>query len=307
MAAPSKKTIGDLEIQAETAQAELAAAETAFANAVAAMEAPPIELNDAQIVDLVDVKNLAEVRLVKARAAYRRADHALTEAKKAAAEKELRDALARVNSMGSAAQKQMHDAVTTATKQLRAAMRAMAEAELAREALNRKLPDDQQIGSFEIAVMDAPGMPRKEISRVRELHWLRAPGQPVDPEYAAKIRENGNGTATLSHGGLTTTLRRRQYFDRVVFSDWMPSRGVGSLARELSLPGLRGAPAGWSPMRYATPQGVLAELDRVEAYITHVDPQPEIKEELLAISPIFEDEGSLKAWEAEESATEAAA
>jgi hypothetical protein len=307
MAPASKKSIAELEGNAEAAQGELAAAEAAFASAVQAMEAPPIELSDDQIGDLVDVKNLSEVRLVKARAAYRRADHALTEARKAAADKQRKDELTRVHSMGTAAQKQLHDAVTTATKQLRAAMRAMAEAELAREALNAKLPDEEKISAFEVAVMDAPGMPRKEISRTREIHWLRAPGQPYDEPYATKIKENGNGTATISHGGLTTTLRRRQFFNRTVFSDWMPSRGVGSLARELSLPGLRGAPAGWTPMRYVSPQGVLAELDRIEALATAAEPEPDIREELAVASPVFEDAESLAAWEAEQSATEAAA
>lgn len=299
MAAPSKKTINDLEIQAETTQAELAAAETAFASAMAAMEAPPIELSDDQIGDLVDVKNLAEVRLVRARAAYRRADHALTEAKKAAADKERKDELTRVSSMGAAAQKQVHDAVTTATKQLRAAMRAMAEAELAREALNAKLPDDQQIPGFEVAVMDAPGVPRKEISRVRELHWLHPSGRPFDPEYAGKIKVTSNGSASISHGGVTTNITRRRYYDRVTYSDWMGHRGVSSLASALALPGLKGAPASWSPMRYVTPQSVLNELDRVEAHI-HVDPQPEVKEELEVVSPVFDDAESLEAWEAEQ-------
>ncbi|WP_146101451.1 hypothetical protein [Bradyrhizobium sp. AC87j1] len=45
-----------------------------FASAVHSLEAPPIELSDAQIGDLVRIKNLAEVRLVKARAAHRRAN-----------------------------------------------------------------------------------------------------------------------------------------------------------------------------------------------------------------------------------------
>ncbi|PPQ13929.1 hypothetical protein CV770_39750 [Bradyrhizobium sp. AC87j1] len=63
----------------------------------------------------------------------------MTEAKTAAAEKERKDNLTRVHSLGAAAQKQMQDAVTTAIKKLRAAMRAMADAEIEREILNRQL------------------------------------------------------------------------------------------------------------------------------------------------------------------------
>ncbi|WFU25523.1 hypothetical protein QA649_04615 [Bradyrhizobium sp. CB1717] len=122
--------IANLEAKGLETPSELAAVEAAFASAVHSMEAPPIELSDDQIGDLVGIKNLAEVRLVKARAAHRRADHALTEAKTAAAEKERKDNLTRVHSLGAAAQKQMQEAVTTAIKQLRAAMRAMAEAEI---------------------------------------------------------------------------------------------------------------------------------------------------------------------------------
>lgn len=294
-----KNTIAALEIQAEAAQSELAAAEAAFASAVQTMENPPVTLTDAQVEDLVSVKNLSEVRLVKARAAHRRADHALTEARKAAAERERRDELARVHSMGSAAQKQLEDAVTNATKQLRAAMRSMAEAEIAREALNKKLPDDQQIHGFEVAVMDTPTVPRREISRKREMHWLHPSGRPYDPEYAAKIRPNANGTAYLSHGGHTTTLTKRCFFDRVTYSDWMGSRGVSSLAAVLALPGLKGAPAGWTPMRFVSPQSVLNELDRVESY-NHVDPEPEVRSELVAVSPVFESVEEMRDWEADQ-------
>ncbi|MBP1297463.1 hypothetical protein [Bradyrhizobium elkanii] len=304
-----KNTIAALEAQAHAAQNELAAAESAFAGAVQSMEEPPLELSDDQIADLVDVKRLAEVRLVKARAAYRRAGHALTEARKVAAERERRDELARVHSMGSAAQKQLEDAVTTATKQLRAAMRSMAEAEVARETLNRKLPDDQQIPSFEVAIMDAPSIPRHEISRVRELHWLHPSGRPYDPEYAAKIKPNANGTAYISHGGHTTTLTKRAFFERTTYTDWIGARGVSSLAAVLALPGLKGAPAGWSPMRFVTPQSVLNELDRIESH-NHVDPEPEIRSELVAVSPVFESVEEIRAWEVDhgdQPATEQAA
>lgn len=299
MAIFKKNTIAALEEQAQTAQDELTAAEAAFASAVQSMETPPIELTDDQIGDLVGVKNLAEVRLVKARAAHRRADHALTEAQKAAAEKERKDELARVHSMGTAAQKQMTDAVMTATKQLRAAMRSMAEAELAREALNAKLPDDQQIPDFEIAVMNSPSVPRKDISRTRELHWLRSSSDPYGPEYTRQIKENADGTAMLSVAGRSEKLFRRRYFDRVTYSDWKGFRGASSLASALALPGLKGAPAGWSPLRYVTPRAVLDELDRVEAYV-YVEEGPEIKEEMVVASPIFEDAEALKAWDAEQ-------
>ncbi|WP_156527949.1 hypothetical protein [Bradyrhizobium stylosanthis] len=305
MAGP-KTSIANLEAKARETQSELSAAEAAFANAVQSMEAPPIELSDDQIGDLVGVKNLAEVRLVKARAAHRRADHALTEAKNAAADRERRDNLARVHGLGASAQKQLQDAVTTATKQLRAAMRAMAEAEMEREALNRQLPDDQQIPGFEVAVMDRPGVPRKEISRVRELHWIRpGSGKPYDPEYAAKIKVNSNGSAYLSHGGLTTNITSRAYFDRVTYSDSLGYAGVSSVASALALPGLKGAPAGWTPMRFVSPQTVLAELDRTEAHV-HSDPVPEVKQELEAVSPIFEDTESMRAWEAEQRSKSAA-
>ncbi|UWU73047.1 hypothetical protein N2603_23370 [Bradyrhizobium huanghuaihaiense] len=302
MAVP-KTSIANLEAKAQETQSELAAAEAAFANAVQSMEAPPIELSDDQIGDLVDIKNIAEIRLVKARAAHRRADHALTEAKAAAAEKERKDNLARVHSMGSAAQEQMQRAIAGATKELRKAMRMMAEAEIAREVLNQQLPEGERISSFEIAVLSAPTVPRREISRKRELLWVHPSGRPYDEEIARRIRDNGDGTASLSTQGgpyttaTTTHITKRQYFDVITFADWIPSRGDSSLAQVLSLPGLKGGPRGWTPMRYVSPQGVLSELDRVEAYTSN-DPEPDIRTELEMVSPVFDDVESLKTWEA---------
>ncbi|MBB4264206.1 hypothetical protein GGD64_008279 [Bradyrhizobium sp. CIR3A] len=127
--------------------------------------------------------------------------------------------------------------------------------------------DDQQIHSFQVAIMDMPGVPRKELSRVSELPWLRPGGRPYDPEYAAKIKVNPNGSADLSDGGQTTNITSRRYFDRVTYADWIGRSGVSSLASALALPGFRGAPAGWTPMRYVSPQAVLTVLDRVEGYV----------------------------------------
>ena len=82
-----------------------AAAGNPASSAIRAMEDPPIELTDDQVGDLVSVKNLAEVRLIQARAGVRRADHALTKERTAAAEKERADGLARVMALGTSAQK----------------------------------------------------------------------------------------------------------------------------------------------------------------------------------------------------------
>jgi hypothetical protein len=149
MALFGKNSIANLEAQAEKAKQELDAAEAAFASAVQAMEAPPIELTDDQVGDLVGVKNLAEVRLVKARAGRRRADIALIEAKNAAVEKERSTGISRVTSMGTAAQKLARAELEAATKGLRNALRALAEAESERLKLNARLPAEQQISSFE--------------------------------------------------------------------------------------------------------------------------------------------------------------
>ncbi|PPQ13930.1 hypothetical protein CV770_39755 [Bradyrhizobium sp. AC87j1] len=98
---------------------------------------------------------------------------------------------------------------------------------------------------------------------MRELHWLWPGGRPYDPEYAAKIKVNPNSSAYLSHGGQTTNITSRRYFDRITYSDCIGRSGVSSLASALALPGLTGAPAGWTPMRYVSPQAVLTELDRL--------------------------------------------
>jgi hypothetical protein len=77
---------------------------------------------------------------------------------------------------------------------------------------------------------------------------------------------------------------------------------VDSLARELSLPGLRGGPPGWAPLKHlaqVSPQAVLAELDRIEAH-SSLDSEPEIKTQIEPVSPVFKDTESLRAWEAAE-------
>ncbi|MVT71064.1 hypothetical protein GPL21_39160 [Bradyrhizobium pachyrhizi] len=284
----------------------LEVSEQELVKASADLKSPDVDLTDDDLKALISKRDLAEVRRDQARNRVNRSEQALSEARAAAEEKRRKDEIARVSALGEAAQKLMVTEVTAATKGLRKAMRAMAQAELEREILNHALPDDLKIPSFEVAVMDAPSVPRKEISRVRELHWINPfGGMPYGAEFARKIRDNGDGTATLSNpggtytSGHTTNIRQRRYFDKVVYSDWVPGRGVGSLARELSLPGLKGGPAGWNPMSYVSPQGVLSELDRVEAY-TNNDPELEIKEELEAISPIFENLDDQRAWEAKQ-------
>ncbi|MGY2988716.1 hypothetical protein [Bradyrhizobium sp. USDA 4508] len=281
-------------------------AEQELAKASADLETPDVDLTDDDLKGLISKRDLAKARVDQARNRVRRSEQALEAARAAATEKLQKDEIARVTALGEAAQKLMVTEVTAATKGLRKAMRAMAQAELEREILNHGLPDDRKIRSFETAVMDAPGVPRKEISRVRELHWINPfGGMPYGPDFARKIRDNGDGTASLSSSGgpytsgQTTKITQRRYFDKVVYSDWLPSRGVGSLARELSLPGLKGGPAGWTALRYVSPQTVLSELDRVEAY-TNNDPEPQIKEELEAVSPVFDSLEEQRAWEAKQ-------
>ncbi|MCP1851233.1 MULTISPECIES: hypothetical protein [unclassified Bradyrhizobium] len=304
-----KSSIATLETQAQNAQEELAAAEAAFSSAMQAMEQPPIELSDDQVGDLVSVKNLAEVRLVKARASVRRTEVALSEARAAAAEKERRESLARVNAMGANAQKLLEAFLASTNKEAQKVLRTMAQAELAREELNKKLPEDQRIEPFELAVLMSPTIPRQDISRTRELHWLNPHGgRPYGPEFARKIKDNGNGTAYLSSPGTdysaghTTNITKRQYFDRVRFSDWVRGTGASSLAEVLALPGLRGGVPGWRPMDRASPESILQELDRIESAEAPAERAPEVKELLEPVSPVFSTVEELKAWEAEQAA-----
>ncbi|MCC8937419.1 hypothetical protein H8A99_13285 [Bradyrhizobium sp. Arg68] len=302
-----KSSIATLETQAQNAQEELAAAEAAFSNAVQAMEQPPIELSDDQVGDLVGVKNLAEVRLVKARAAVRRTEVALSEARAAAAEKERRESLARVNAMGANAQKLLESFLATTNKEAQKVLRTMAQAELAREELNRKLPEDQQIAPFELAVLMSPTIPRQDISRTRELHWLNPHGgRPYGAEFARRIKDHGNGSASLSSpgtdysGGHTTNITKRQYFDRIRFTDWVRGTGASSLAEVLALPGLRGGVPGWQPLDRPSPESILQELDRIENAETPAERVPEVKELLEPVSPVFSTVEDLKKWEAEQ-------
>jgi hypothetical protein len=293
-----KNSVSNSERLFAKAQADLAAAELAFSQAVKAMEDPPIELTDDQVGDLVRVKNLSEVRLMQARAGLRRAEHALDEARTAAAEKERNDTIARVHSLGASAQKIMTSALESATRELRRAMRAMAEAELAREELNAKLPEGQRIEPFEAAVMRVPFIPVKEISRRRSLMWINPfGGGPYSDEFTKFIHENDDGTALFQMPNQNTaTLRRRGYFDRVCYTDSVPAAGDYPLAGVLNLPGLKGS-AGWSALRYATPQSILAELDRLENAPTVTDQEGEIKTKLESVSPIFDSLEKLLAWE----------
>jgi hypothetical protein len=264
--------------------------------AAADLETPDVGMTDDDLRLLISKQHLAKARVDQAQNRVRRSEEALNAARAAAVAKQQKAEIAHVTALGEAAQEVMTAEIAAATKGLRKAIRVMAEAELARENLNAKLPDDLQISSFETAVLSTPGTLRKEISRTRELHWLHPFGRPYDPEYARKIKENTNGTATISHGGHTTTITKRQFFDRVMFTDWTAARGVSSLAHSLALPGLKGAPAGWHPMQLVSPQDVLAELDRLEAAAAG-EPEPEVKIELEPVSPVFTDEQSLKAWE----------
>ena len=170
-----KNSIPGLENQLEKARAELSAAELAFAEAARSIENPPLELSDEQVSSLVDVRNGCEVRLVQAKVAFRRADAALNDASTAAAARERADALARVMSLGKAAQRVAREELTAATKGLRRAIRLMAEAEAAREELNTSLPPEQQIESFEGAVLSRPGIAEQVIKRERILKWVKSP------------------------------------------------------------------------------------------------------------------------------------
>ncbi|MBB4383322.1 hypothetical protein [Bradyrhizobium sp. SBR1B] len=143
--------------------------------------------------------------------------------------------MTRVHSLREAAQKQLQDAVTTAIEQLRAAIRAMAEAKIKREISEPTTPGDQQVHSFEVAIMDMPGVPRKELSRVPELHWLQ-PGRRYDSESAAKIKVNPNGSPYISHDDQTTIITSRRYFDRVAYSDWIGRSGVSVACIRARLP-----------------------------------------------------------------------
>jgi hypothetical protein len=303
-----KSSIANLETTAQKAQEELAASEAAFTSAVQAMESPPIELTDDQIGDLVGIKNLTEVRLVKARAGVRRAEHALTEARTAAAAKERADALARVMSLGKSAQKVAREELVASTKGLRRAIRLMAEAEMAREELNAKLPTEERLESFEVAVLARPALPEKVISRERRLCWVNSAGSAFSPEDEARIIENrGTGTATLppwrsvtlpmrgSHSDETLTLTRRRYFERVVKLPGAPPWMDKNLAEAVSLPGLDGGPSGWNPTDTRSAIGALAEL---EAAASAKTPERAPIETVQAVSPVFQNSEELAAWEA---------
>lgn len=301
-----KNSINSLETQFTKVQAELSAAETAFSNAVQAIEAPPIELTDEQVGDLVSNKNLTEVRLVQARAAVRRAEHSLTEARNLAAEKERKAEIDKVTAAGAAAQKLVAEELTAATRGLRRAIRAMAEADCERLKLNTRLPAEQQIASFEEALFVTPGQPEQEISRDRELLWINPFGrEPYAPEFARLIRDNGDGTATLRRAtGTADTIRDQRYFDRVRVQVGVRPYGEYPLAGLLNLPGLAGQPPGWRAMPSASPEQVIAELDRLKDAALTRPQSREIVERLEAKSPIFKSKDARLAFEEQQVDTE---
>jgi hypothetical protein len=300
-----KNSINSLETQFTKAQAELSAAETAFSNAVQAIEAPPIELTDEQVGDLVSNKNLTEVRLVQARAAVRRAEHSLTEARNLAAEKERKAEIDKVTAAGAAAQKLVVEELSAATRGLRRAIRAMAEADCERLKLNTRLPAELQISSFEEALFVTPGQPEREISRDRELLWINPfGGEPYAPEFLKNIHDNGDDTATLRHlssGSLrvadSSIISGRRYFDRVRVQVGVRPYGEYPLAGLLNLPGLAGQPAGWRAMPSASPEQVIAELDRLKDAALTRPQSREVVERLEVKSPIFKSKDARLAWE----------
>jgi hypothetical protein len=303
MAFFGKSSIAGLETAVQNAQAELAAAEAAFTSAVQAMEAPPIELTDDQIGDLVGIKNLTEVRLVKARAGVRRADHALAEARAAAETKELADALARVMSLGKTAQKIAREELAAATKGMRRTIRAMAEAEGARRELNTKLPPDQRIESFEEAVLARPGIPEKIITSETKLRWVSSNGQPFDErDEALLVEDRATGTAKIKRSGPAAIDRsnfvatRRRYFKRTVRLPAVPSYFPGSLAETIKLPGLAGGPGGWIP---TDTENALQMLEELETALPTALPERQSIETVQAVSPVFQNSDELAAWDAD--------
>ena len=307
-----KNSISALETQLEKSKNEYAAAESAFSSAVRAMEDPPIELTDEQVGDLVSVKNLAEVRLIQARAGVRRADHALTQARTAAAEKERADELARVASLGSSAQKVAREELAAATKGLRRAIRMMAEAEAAREKLNTKLPAEQRIESFEFAVLGRPGTPEQVIARECRLRWVDSVGRAwLSPDDEARLDEDRRaGTATLGprpgsfdEGKAILTCRR--YFEQTrtlpEIRPWMQ----GTLAEVVQLPGLDGGPAGWNPVSGSG--SVLRALAELEAAASAKAPERVPVESTRPISPVFKSNEELAAWDAKPAEDQSAA
>ncbi|MGY4476346.1 hypothetical protein [Bradyrhizobium sp. USDA 3364] len=287
----------------------LEALEQELMKASAELETPDVDATDDDLKALLAKRDLAKVRVDQARNRVRKSEQALSDARTAAAEKELKESLARVNAMGANAQKQLETFLATTNKEAQKVLRTMAQAELAREELNRKLPEDQRIQPFELAVLMSPSIPRQDISRTRELHWLNPHGgKPFGPEFARKIKDSGNGTAYLSSPGTdysaghTINISRRQYFDRIRYSDWVRGTGASSLAEVLALPGLRGGVPGWEPMSRPSPESILQELDRIENAEAPADRVPEVKELLEAVSPVFTTVDELKTWEAEQAA-----
>ncbi|MGF6309949.1 flagellar hook-basal body complex protein FliE [Bradyrhizobium sp. i1.8.4] len=277
--------------------------------ASADLETPDVDLTDDDLKAMISKRDLAKARVDQGRNRVRKSEQALNDARAAAAEKELKEALARVNALCANAHKVLEAFVVSSNREARKVLRTVAEADLAREELNRKLPEDQRIASFEAAVLMSPTIPRQDISRTRELHWINPHGgRPYAPEFARKIRDNGNGTASLSSAGgeyssaHTVNITRRQYFDRVRYSDWVHGTGASSLAEVLALPGFRGGVPGWEPMSRPSPESILQELNRLESAEAPADREPEVKELLEPISPAFSTVEDLQAWEAQQAA-----
>ena len=304
-----KSSIATLEAQARTAQEDLAAAEVAFTKAVQAMEQPPIELSDDQVGDLVGVKNLAEVRLVKARAALRRAELALETARNETAEKDQAARRSHALKIGHAAKDLVRKELAAAIKGLLPALKAKGEADIVIMEYNQTVPATERLACLDDELLCSPVIPERELERVREVLWINGHGgDPYPPEIAKDIEEQPDGSGRLIRkypnghpffGQSIDRLTRRRVFDKITYSPAVPGRGPGgSLAEVLRLPGL-GGEIGWQPVT-GGPSAVLAALARLE----RGDPQPARKAEpqtrLMAVSPILNSRSELLAWERKE-------
>ena len=301
-----KNSIDTLETQLEKAKTEYAAAESSFSAAVTAMEDPPIELTDDQVGDLVGVKNLAEVRLVRARAIARRAELALAAAKTEQETKVRETARVAIVAKRDAAAALVRKELPALVSIARRLLKAKAEADLAIHKYNITVSREERLPSLDDELLCSPSIPERELDRERLTLWVNGYGSEPFPDQVAKhIQEQPDGTGLLVSkydsnspfiGARTDRLTARRVYDKITTLPAVSGHGPGgTLAEVLSLPGL-GGEVGWQPVT-GGPGAVLAALARLEEGNRQPGRKPEPQTVLKPVSPILNSRAELLAWE----------
>lgn len=268
LATKAKATSAEIETALETAWQAVAEAKAAHDQADADYTRGLLDLDEAGLQRVLDVRSAATIRRDRAAALVEALEDRFSEVQGDEAEQRRVAAYAAARTKGATAEKLIAERYPEIGRQLRSLLREIAEAEAAIGAVNADLPKNAApLASPEIAVRARPVLPRKIVSETEVDLWCyKSEGWPIPAEFQSRIKAGADGNGYGTHNGTTGYVRRR--FLRREFLPQQQGDDPTRLASDVELPAMheRGPPLWRGPTGWGiTPQDVLRRLDEAEA------------------------------------------